>query len=374
MNLKIFREELLKQLHLFSSIAEKKQTLPILSNVLLCAEPDSLSVTATDLEVELQMNILLSQPATTTGEVTVPAKKLLDIFRSLPEHALIEFNVENNKLFITSGQSRFSLLTLPAEEYPSLDETETLVEFTVDQKDLRFLLHRCLFAMAQQDVRYYLNGMLLEIKQGLIRSVATDGHRLAINSIEAALINNAVFRVIIPRKGVTELVRLLDDTNAEITISIMTNHIRISRSHFTFTSKLIEGRFPDYERILPKHGDKTILIPREELRQSLARASILSNEKFRGVRLQLRNGILRILANNPDAEEAQEEMLIDYQQENLDIGFNVKYLIDIFDVIDDKDVTLTFSDPKSSILVEGSSQGEGTNKGNSLFVVMPMNL
>lgn len=367
MKLSILREELLKPLQLVTGIVEKRQTLPILSNVLLRVG-DQVSIIATDLEVELIINIPLAQP-TSPWEVTVPARKLVDICNSLPENSIIDFVLEKEKMLIQCGRSRFSLTTLPAQDYPCLEKTESLLEFTLEQKNLRFLLQRTYFAMAQQDVRYYLNGMLLEVKEGIIRGVATDGHRLALNTIEASIINNAFSQVIIPRKGVTELLRLLDDSKDEVTVSIMANHIRISKPKLTFSSKLIEGRFPDYERVLPKGGDKVITVCREQLKQSLKRASILSNEKLRGIQLQLRSGLLRILANNPDREEAEEEITIDYTNPNLDIGFNEKYLRDILDAIDDEEVQVTFSDPNSSILVEG-----GKSDGNSLFVVMPMRL
>lgn len=367
MKLSILREELLKPLQLVTGIVEKRQTLPILSHVLLRVDIH-LSIIATDLEVELIINLPLNRPAV-SGEVTVPARKLVDICRSLPEQAFIDFSAEKNKLIIQSNRSKFTLSTLPPEDYPCLEQTDNLIEFNVETKNLRFLLQRTYFAMAQQDVRYYLNGMLLEIKQGLIRSVATDGHRLALNSVEAPLIDNSFYQVILPRKGVIELLRLLDDSAEEASVTIMSNHIRISRPSFIFTSKLIDGRFPDYERVLPKSGDKIISVSREQLKQSLNRASILSNEKLRGIQMQLRSGLLRVLANNPDREEAEEEITIDYNQANLDIALNEKYLRDIFEAIEDERVTLTFSDSTSSILVEGES-----SSGNSLFVVMPMRL
>jgi DNA polymerase-3 subunit beta len=367
MKLSILREELLRPLQLMMGIVERRQTLPILANVLLRVD-EGLSITATDLEVELSIHLTLNQPAT-PGVVTVPTRKLVDICRSLPEHSLLEFTTEKDRLLVQSGKSRFSLTILPAEEYPGLDQTENLLKFPIEQKNLRFLLHRTHFAMALQDVRYYLNGMLLEINQGLVRSVATDGHRLALNTVEADMTNDAFFQVIIPRKGVTELLRLLNDSSEALTVTIMTNHIQVSNPLFKFTSKLIDGRFPNYERVLPKGGDKMISLPREVLKQSLTRASILSNEKLRGIQLQLRTGLLRIIANNAEREEAEEEINVDYQLNDLDIGFNVKYLTDILETIDDETVTLTLSGPNNSVLVEGE-KGDGT----SLFVVMPMRL
>jgi DNA polymerase III subunit beta len=371
MKFSILREQLLKPLQLVTGIVEKRQTLPILSNVLLRIGED-LSIIATDLEVELIINLPLDQ-IQMPGEVTVPARKLADICRSLPDFALMTFTLEKDRFLIESGKSKFSLSTLPAREYPCLDETKAVLDFTINQKELRFLMQRSSFAMAQQDVRYYLNGMLFEIKQGLIRTVATDGHRLALNSVEAAIIDNSISQVIIPRKGVIELLRLLDDSDGEVLVSIMSNHIRVAHASFSFTSKLIDGRFPDYERILPKNGDKSFSISREALKQSLTRAAILSNEKIRGIKLQLRKGALRILANNPNHEEAEEELTIDYQLGDLDIDFNVKYLTDIFDNINNEKVLLTLSKPDRSILVEGDDEeGDSGKKTNSLFVVMPM--
>lgn len=366
MKLSITREKLLKPLQLVASIVEKRQTLPILSNILLKIVDNQLSIVGTDLEVELTMHIPLINPAMDT-EFTVPARKLTDICRSLPDDAMITFSPERDKVLIQSGRSRFSLTTLPANEYPCLEQTEDVLKLSIEQRNLRFLIQRTHFAMAQQDVRYYLNGLLLEVKQGIIRSVATDGHRLAMNSIEASPIDNAFSRIIIPRKGVTELMKLLDDSREEVTVSIMANHIQVSNKYFVFSSKLIDGRYPDYQRVIPRGGDKLVTLPRNALKESLTRASILSNEKLRGVELQLRKGLMRILATNPDREEAEEEISIDYDHENIDIGFNVKYLTDIFDTIDDDIITMTFSDGNSSILVEGN-KGEG----NSLFVVMPM--
>ncbi len=367
MRLSINREELLKPLQLVSGIAEKRQTKPILSNVLLKID-ENLSIIATDLEVELHTHLPLTQPHSSCA-ITVPARKLVDICRSLPDQSIIHLSIDNKKLLIQSGKSRFTLATLPAEEFPCLEQTEHLLEFSIEQKNLRFLLQRTYFAMAVQDVRYYLNGMLLEIKQGTVRSVATDGHRLSLNVIEAAIINNVFSQIIIPRKGVIELLKFLDDSDEEIIVTIMSNHFQVSGSKFVFTSKLIDGRFPDYERVIPKGGDKTVSIPREALKQSLTRASILSNEKIRGIQLQLRTGLLRIIANNPESEEAEEEINIDYQYDNLDINFNVKYLIDVLDTINEEMVTMTLSDSTSSILVEGEK-----SENMSLFVVMPMKI
>ncbi len=226
--------------------------------------------------------------------------------------------------------------------------------------------------MAQQDVRYYLNGMLLEVNQGNIRTVATDGHRLALNNTGSPVMNNALVQVIIPRKGIIELMRLLENHDTEVTVFVGSNHVRIHGTEFTFTSKLVDGRFPDYEKVLPRLGDKNILVERQILKEALVRASILSNEKFRGVRIQLRSGLLRITANNPEQEEAEEIIHLDYQGDDLDIGFNVNYLLDILNTVDSEKIKLSFTDSNSSVLVEESDNSQ--HAAQSTFVVMPLRL
>ena len=379
MEIEIQRETLLKPLQSIIGVVERRQTLPILANVLLVVKGGQLSITGTDLEVELQARINLNQanleqPSQAqsldqSDAITVPGRKFMDICKSLPDQSKIQISHEKERVIIRSGRSRFTLSTLAASDFPTIQETSGAAEFTLEQKNLRYLTQRTHFAMAQQDVRYYLNGMLLEVHKGIIRAVATDGHRLALNSVPAPVVDNAFVQVILPRKGVIELMRLLEDVESEISAQISSNHLRIIGLDFTFTSKLIDGRFPDYDKVLPKNGNKIIVVDRELLKQALTRVSILSNEKFRGVRLQLRSGLLRILANNPDQEEAEEEISVDYKQDNLEIGFNVSYLIDILNTISSPSVKMTFSDPNSSILVE-----EYGSESHSLFVVMPMRL
>lgn len=372
MNLTIQREALLKPLQLVIGVVERRQTLPILANVLLSVKQDELAITGTDLEVELVGRALLEQPAKEAAKITVPGRKLVDICRALPEQSQIELYQDKERIILRSGRSRFILTTLPAADFPNIDSSEPELEFTLSQKELRSLLQRTHFAMAQQDVRYYLNGMLLEVNQGKIRTVATDGHRLALNNTGSPIVNNSLVQVIIPRKGIIELMRLLDNQEAEVTASVGSNHVRIHSNDFTFTSKLVDGRFPDYEKVLPQLGDKIITVERQTLREALVRASILSNEKFRGVRLQLRSGLLRITANNPEQEEAEEIIHLDYDGDDLDIGFNVNYLLDILNTVDTDKVKLSFSDSTSSVLVEEADEGRAGEQGT--FVVMPLRL
>lgn len=371
MQLSTQRETLLKPLQLVMGVVERRQTLPILANVLLSAHSQQLSVTGTDLEVELLSRITLENPLKAEGDITVPGRKLLDLCRALPEGATIDLIVDHDRMIVRSGHSRFHLSTLPASDFPTIEKPDVETEFSISQEQLRHLTERTHFAMAQQDVRYYLNGLLLELKEGMIRAVATDGHRLALNAVDAPVISTVFAQVIVPRKGITELMRLLDEKEIELSAMMNSNHIRIEAPSFTFTSKLVDGRFPDYEKVLPKGGDKEIILDRDVLKQALGRASILSNEKFRGVRLQLRSNLLRILANNPEQEEAEEELVISYQGENLDIGFNAGYLLDILNAVQAKQVKITLGDSNASALIETYGDGD---MDNSLYVVMPMRL
>lgn len=368
MKLNIQRETLLKPLQLAIGVVERKQTLPILSNVLLATQNNQLSITGTDLEVELVGQTTLENPAD-SNRLTLPGRKLMDICRALPENAPIELYREKEKVILKSGRSRFTLSTLPAADFPNVEQQESHLKFTIPQQQLHRLLQRTYFAMAQQDVRYYLNGLLLEAYPDKLRAVATDGHRLAMNTIPIKINTDHRLQIIVPRKGVIELMRLLEDNDKPVTITLSNNHICVTSENFTFTSKLVEGRFPDYERVIPKNGDKSINIDRDILKPALSRTAILCNEKFRGVRFELRSNLLRILTNNPEQEAAEEEIHIDYNQEDLDIGFNVNYLLDIMNTINPGIVTLTFLDPNSSVLIK-----EEKPEGDSTFVVMPMRL
>jgi DNA polymerase-3 subunit beta len=368
MKFTISRDALLKPLNLVAGVVERRQTLPILANVLMVLDGDRLSLTGTDLEVELVGRVQLATPGD-DGEVTVPARKLVDICKSLPEGSEIEFTAQDSKVTVKSGRSRFTLATLPAREFPNVEDSIGTHQITVKQGQLKRLIDRTGFAMAQQDVRYYLNGMLWEIKGKQMRVVATDGHRLALCTLPEKIDVGEDTQVILPRKGVLELARLLLDDEADIAIVIGSNHIRANTSDFTFTSKLVDGKFPDYQRVLPRSPDKILLGSRLELRQAFTRAAILSNEKYRGVRLKLTKNSLDIVANNPEQEEAEETVAVDYQGDTLEVGFNVSYLLDVLGVLSGEQVKLSLSDPNSSALLEESDAG-----GDSLYVVMPMRL
>lgn len=368
MHFTIQREALLKPLQLVAGVVERRQTLPVLSNVLLVVEGQQLSLTGTDLEVELVGRVTL-EDAAEPGEITVPARKLMDICKSLPGDAVIDIRVDEQKLVVKAGRSRFTLSTLPANDFPTVEEGPGSLTFNLVQSKLRRLIDRTSFAMAQQDVRYYLNGMLLEVGNGTLRAVATDGHRLAMCSL-----SNGVpeaqdrHQVIVPRKGILELARLLTEQDGEVSIVLGQHHIRATTGEFTFTSKLVDGKFPDYERVLPKGGDKLVIGDRQILREAFSRTAILSNEKYRGIRLQLSNGLLKIQANNPEQEEAEEEVQVDYNGGSLEIGFNVSYLLDVLGVMGTEQVRMILSDSNSSALVQEADNDD------SAYVVMPMRL
>jgi DNA polymerase-3 subunit beta len=369
MKVTIQRATLLKPLQMISGVVERRQTLPILANVLMTVTEDRLSLTATDLEIELIGTTQLDQPAGLPGAITVSARKLLDICRALPDEALLQFSLEGDHLMLRSGKSRFMLTTLPAQDFPNIGNCPFTTEFTLDQAKLKSLLAKTYFAMGQQDVRHYLNGALIDINQGVIKCVTTDGHRLAYSSLNDVTMNDAKLRVILPRKSVLELMKLLD-ANDEVAarVCIGDNHFRIVSSGFTFTSKLINAQYPDYEKLIPRTIENTAIASREALKQAFARASILSNEKFRGIRLQLDNDLLRILANNPEQEEAEEIVHLNYQGDGMEIGFNVAYLLDVVSTIASENIRWSFSDPNGGVLIEASE------KDDSLYVVMPMRL
>ncbi|EPJ48054.1 MAG: DNA polymerase III subunit beta [Osedax symbiont Rs2] len=363
----ISREALIKPLQLVAGVVERRQTLPVLSNILLVAEGDQLSMTGTDLEVELVGRVTLDEPAE-AGSITVPARKLMDICKSLPDNAIIEIKLNDAKVVIKAGRTRFTLTTLPATEFPNVEDCDQSFELTLPQEKLRHLIDQTGFSMAQQDVRYYLNGMMMEVSDGMLRSVSTDGHRLATSVTVAETANETSEQIIIPRKGILELARLLQGGDKPLKLVVGSNHIRAHVADYIFTSKLVDGKFPDYQRVIPRGGDKIVLGNRQELRQVFSRIAILSNEKYRGVRLTLTSGFLKVMANNPEQEEAEETIAIDYQGESLEIGFNVNYLIDVLSIINSDIVRFTLSDSNSSALVEGYDE-EG-----SVFVVMPMRM
>ena len=370
MKFSIARDTLIKPLNLVAGVVERRQTLPILSNVLIALEDSKLSLTGTDLEVELVGRLDLEAPGV-DGEVTVPARKLVDICKSLPEGSNIEFSVEGGKAMVKAGRSRFTLSTLPAADFPAVEASAADISLEMEQALVKQLIDGTAFAMAQQDVRYYLNGLYFEVLGGRLRVVATDGHRLALATAPQR-VEATDLGVIIPRKGVLELSRLLEGTTP-IALSIGTNHIRATTEQFTFTSKLVDGKFPDYERVIPKNPDKLVVGDRAELKQAFTRTAILSNEKYRGVRLRLSQNSLDITANNPEQEQAEEVVAVEYSGAEMEIGFNVSYLLDVLSVLSQAQVRLCLSDEASSALLEHAQQ-PSDHEPERLYVVMPMRL
>jgi len=362
----IKREELLAPLQQVIGAVERRQTLPILGNVLLKSNEGSLTITATDLEIEMISRV--NSVTKADFQTTLPARKLLDICKALPVGSDIEFDIDETKVTLTSDRSRFTLVTLPATDFPCLDEIEELQSFLIPQNKLKDLFDNTAFAMAQQDVRYYLNGILVEISSNLIKLVATDGHRLALSNYPSEIGVSTDKQIIIPRKGVLEISRLLENSESPAKIVLSQNHIRVETDSLVFTSKLIDGKFPDYKRVIPVDGNKTLEVNRESLKNSLNRISILSNEKYRGIRFTLTPGNLSIQANNPDQEEAQEEISIIYDNSEMEIGFNVTYIIDVLNVLDSENVFIKLKDSNSSCIISDSEDSA------SLYVVMPMRL
>ncbi|MDT8385222.1 MAG: DNA polymerase III subunit beta [Gammaproteobacteria bacterium] len=368
MKFSIQRETLLKPLQTIVGVVERRQTLPVLSNILVAVSPDKLSMTATDLEVEMIATVALE--GAVPGDITIPARKIVDICRALPDGATVQIALDTDKQRVTvrSGKSRFNLTTLPVSDFPSVDEITSQFDFSLPQNILKRLIEKTSFAMAQQDVRYYLNGLLLEISKGKVRAVATDGHRLALCSHDCDVSPADTLQIIVPRKGVAELVKLLEDSDAPVQIQVSNNHIKMRLNDFIFTSKLIDGRFPDYERVIPKNSDKHISAERELLRHALLRTSILSNEKYRGIRLRLSNNLLQAQANNPEMEEAEEEIEVNYSGADLEIGFNVSYFLDALATIDDDSVAIELGDANSSCVIRPQEDSSCT------YVIMPMRL
>ncbi len=366
MKLNTSRETLLKPLQTVAGVVERRQTLPILSNVLIAVSGGHLNMTATDLEVELIARTPVE--GATDGETTVSARKLMDICRALPEGAAVEISESKGKLAVKSGRSRFSLSTLPVGDFPLVPKIEGATQFSAAAAQFRNTLARTQFAMAQQDVRYYLNGLLFEITSNQLRTVATDGHRLSLCDcpIEGKIAKPV--QAIVPRKGILELQRLLGDGDERVAVTLSDNHIRIELGEAVFTSKLIDGKFPDYERVIPQGNMKRLVGDRETLRQALHRTSILSNEKYRGIRLKLGNGTITAIANNPELEEAEETVEVDFTGEAMEIGFNVNYVLDVLAVLTSQEVEMMFIDSNSSCLIQPRGEKD------SRHVVMPMRL
>lgn len=360
------REVFLKPLQQVVNVVERRQTLPVLANLLVSVKAGQLSMTATDLEVEMIARCAVDDAQ--DGELTIPARKLFDLVRALPDGSKVSVVQSGEKVTVQAGRSRFVLSTLPANDFPSIEDIDLVERIKVPEASLLELIERTSFAMAQQDVRYYLNGLLIDLHENLLRCVATDGHRLALCEATLPAPVQTRRQIILPRKGVQELQRLLEGGEREVSLEIGRNHLRVQRDDVSFTSKLIDGRFPDYDAVIPIGADKSLEVDRELLRAALQRASILANEKYRGVKLELSPGQLRIAAHNPEQEEAEEDIEANTTVDNLAIGFNVAYLLDALSVLREEKVLIMLRDGNSSALVREAGNDR------SRHVVMPLRL
>jgi len=370
MKLTISKETLLEQLAHVVGAVEKKHTSKILENVLIQATEDKLQLVGTDLEIEMSAKIDINVDS--QGQVTAPGRKFFDICKALPADCFISIETDDNqRLHIKGLRSRFELATLPADEYPLLDDIPMSQEVSLPEKILKRLLEKVSFSMANQDVRYYLNGMLLEFSKRTILAVTTDGHRLAISKYSDLEDSESELeqKIIVPRKGILELTRLLDSSSElPVTLQISDNHIRINKDHIRFTSKLIDGKYPDYQAAIPANCQHSIELDRVQFRDTLARVAILSNEKFRGIRISLNDSTMSLHSNNPENESAEEEIDVNYSGEIFEIGFNVTYLLDAVNHLEGDTIMLNLSTPDSSVLLYSSDDID------TQYVVMPIRL
>ncbi len=366
MRFSLQREVLLKPLAQVVNVVERRHTLPVLANLLVRIQDGVLAMTGTDLEVEMVARTGVDDAV--DGEITIPARKFFEIVRSLPDGSRVTVSQSGDKVSVQAGRSRFSLSSLSANDFPALDEVDASERVTIPEAALKELLERTAFAMAQQDVRYYLNGLLFDLRENALRCVATDGHRLALCEASLEAGPGGRRQIIVPRKGVQELQRLLEGGDRQLELEVGKGHIRIKRDDVTFTSKLIDGKFPDYEAVIPLGADREVKVDREALRAALQRAAILSNEKYRGVRLEVAPNLLKISAHNPEQEEAQEDVEVETAVDGLAIGFNVTYLLEALTALRDEYVVIQMRDANSSALVRGA------DSQHARHVVMPFRL
>lgn len=365
--IKINKDDFLKPLQAVAGIVERRHTLPILSNVLIQIAEADISFIATDLEIQITATAS-NVKSMEQKSITVSAKKLQDIVRALPDNADITFDSIDSRLQLKAGRSQFNLQTLPADDFPKLAQSdEEVSDISLPQSILRHLFNQVQYAMAQQDIRYYLNGLLVVLEPGVIKVIATDGHRLSLASMQVPSIQHTN-EAILPRKTVIELIKLLADVDEEVNISFGKNLVTFSFGNINLMSKVIEGKFPDYNKVVPTNYQNHVLLDRVTLLRAMQRASILSNEKFRGVRLVLTQNSMRVICSNTEQEEAEEEIEIDYSKEPLDIGFNVTYLLDVLNNLSSNQVNCSFGDANSSCLITVPDDDRFK------YVVMPMRI
>ena len=362
------KDQLLPALFQAGSIVERRQTLPILANILVNVNKGLMTLVATDLELEVKTRVEVD--ADEDMDFTVPARKITDICKALGDGANITLDVSGDKIILRSGRGRYTLSTLPAADYPNMEVAAATQQLGISQGSLKQLLEKTAFAMAQQDVRYYLNGMLFEGRPGKLRTVATDGHRLALCETELEEKTELDLQAIVPRKAVIELNRLLDSSKdaPPVELQFSSSFMKVEFPGGSFATKLIDGRYPDYAKVIPTANTQDLVADRDLLKQALTRTAILSNEKFRGVRFKTQEGLLNLMAHNPEHEEAEEELEVDFSGDEMTVGFNVSYLLDVLGVLEDEKVRMGLIDPSSScIITAGRSDG-------AQYVVMPMRI
>ena len=369
MRFAIQQSAMLRVLQQVVNAVERKQVMQILGNVLFEVQGNCLTLIGGDGEIEVSTKVTLDM-VYGEGSTTLPARKLFDVTKSLPDDCIMEFSKESSHCQITAGSSRFALATRDAADYPKLQDLKAPFEVQFEsQKRFRRMLERTCFSMGVQDVRTFLNGLLLEFEEGIATAVATDGHRLSLNRQEVSgLESQAVQQVILPRKAVSELIRLLGDGDLPSFIRFGDTHFIVSIGELTFTTKLINGRFPDYQKVIPKNLETSCVIQVDMLKQALSRSAIMSNDKYKGVRFALEASKLTLVARNQEQEESRDELSVDYSGDQLTVSFNIAYVLDILNSVDDEWIRITFANLNSSALLEEVSAND------SLYVVMPMKL
>lgn len=367
MQLSILREDFLKALSVVANVVEKRQTKPMLSHVLIEANAQGVTFTGTDLEIEMVTKAFAEVKE--EGSVTVPGRKLLDIVRALPPESMIRCQTDKDRVRISAGKSRFGLGTLPVEDFTCLAESRWDMSFMIARSLLRRIIEKTHFCMAQQDVRYYLNGLMFETLPGSLKAVAADGHRLAMCTVPLEAADIIEKQIIVPRKGVAEMARFLGSEEGPVEVSISANHIRVRQDNLVFTSKLIDGRFPDYNRVVPATIKESVLLPREAWREMLSRVGVVSTEKFRGIRLRFHGNVLTASASNPEQDEAVEELELGVNAPEHETGFNVGYLIEAIGAINGPEVELAWNNPEGGWRLRPVGDEEGL-----VYVVMPMRL
>lgn len=368
MQLQIDRNQFFSGLQKIIGVVERRQTMPILDNILMEVEGEVMRLTASDSEIEVQVGLALEQHYEPFS-ITLPAKKLFDLVRSLPDGLKLTFSFESGRCTMQAGRSHFKLSTLEADGFPLVNLDRSNRQITLSQSQLKKLLSNTQFAMAQQDVRYYLNGMLFEVDPQHLRVVATDGHRLSMADTTVITSDEPVQQIILPRKGVIELAKLLSDSVETLTLDFLPNALLVRMDTLQFVCKLVDGRFPDFRRVIPKNQSQHLTVDTALLKSTLQRVAILANEKVRGVQLHIEENLIKLQAHNADQDEAEDTLLADYHGEQISIAFNVSYLLDVLGVIPSANVTLQLANANASCLIEEQIDGI-----NFAHVVMPMKL